>query len=348
MDFLDIVQYARERDCSDIHLTVGTNTAMRCHGQLEILEPAPSAEEMERIILSILSDEQKQKLMDGKDLDFSKLIPDGGRVRVNVYHQRNNLAACIRLLESKTPSMEDLGLPDVIRKLADEPRGLVLVTGSTGSGKTTTLAAMIDYINKNSAKHVLTIEDPIEYIYNHGKAMIHQREVGRDVDSFAGALRSALREDPDIILVGEMRDFETISAAMTAAETGHLVLSTLHTTSAAQTIERIIDACPPHGQNQTRTQLASVLKGVITQQLLPTVADEGRVLATEILINNEAVSNLIRENKCHQILSTMQSNQAAGMHTLNDDLKMLVMHDKISREVALKYSTNPKEMAMFV
>ncbi len=348
MDFLEIMAYAREHNCSDVHLTVGTATAVRRFGKLELLDPVPPAKEVESLILSILNEDQQRKVLSGKDLDFSGLTPDGARMRVNVYHQRNNLAASIRLLENKTPTFANLGLPDTVRKLAEEPRGMVLVTGPTGSGKTTTLAAMIDYINKNQAKHVMTIEDPIEYIYPHGKAMIHQREVGRDVDSFATALRSALREDPDIILVGEMRDYETISAAVTAAETGHLVLSTLHTTSAPQTIERIVDACPPHGQNQMRMQLASVLRGVITQQLIPMANDEGRVVATEILLNNDAVGNLIRENKCHQLVSTMQSNLATGMHTLNHDLKTLVMQGKITRESAIAFSTNPKEMMSFI
>lgn len=348
MTFLELMDYARRNTCSDIHLTVGTHTAVRRFGELELLEPIPDPKEVEDMILSILNEDQKARVLSGKDLDFSGITPDGARMRVNVYHQRNNLAASIRLLENTTPTFATLGLPDTVRKLADEPRGLILVTGPTGSGKTTTLSAMIDHINKTQKKHVLTIEDPIEYIYPHGKAMIHQREVGRDVDTFATALRSALREDPDIILVGEMRDYETISAAVTAAETGHLVLSTLHTTSAPQTIERIVDACPPHGQNQMRMQLASVLKGVITQQLLPLNGDEGRVVATEILLNNEAVGNLIRENKMHQIESTMQSHQAAGMHTLNNDLRMLVLHGKITREVALQYSSNPKELMQYI
>ncbi|MBE5882320.1 MAG: type IV pilus twitching motility protein PilT [Lachnospiraceae bacterium] len=348
VEFLKLMDYARRNNCSDIHLTVGTHTAVRRFGELELLEPIPDPKEVEDMILSILNEDQRQRVLSGKDLDFSGITPDGARMRVNVYHQRNNLAASIRLLENTTPTFANLGLPDVVRKLAEEPRGLILVTGPTGSGKTTTLAAIIDHINKTQKRHVLTIEDPIEYIYPHGKAMIHQREVGRDVDSFATALRSALREDPDIILVGEMRDYETISAAVTAAETGHLVLSTLHTTSAPQTVERIIDACPPHGQNQMRMQLASVLKGVITQQLLPLASDEGRVVATEILLNNEAVGNLIRENKMHQLSSTMQSNLASGMHTLNHDLKMLVMQGKITRDTALQYSTNVKEMQQYM
>lgn len=348
MTFRELIDYAKKEEASDVHVTVGTNIALRRFGNLEIMEPAPSAEESTELIFSELSEEQIAQVKAGEDLDFALMTKDGTRLRANIYHQRNNIAATYRILRSKIPTFQELHVPDAIRKLILEPRGLVLITGPTGSGKTTTLASMIDYVNQKQAKHVMTIEDPIEYVYYHAKSMIHQREVGRDVDSFAKALRSSLREDPDIILVGEMRDYETISAAITAAETGHLVLSTLHTTSAAQTIERIVDACPPHGQNQMRMQLASVLRGVITQQLIPMANDEGRVVATEILLNNEAVSNLIRENKCHQLVSAMQSGQSVGMHTLNHDLKTLVMHGKITRESAIQFSTNTKEIMQFI
>ena len=237
-----------------------------------------------------------------------------------------------------------LRLPDVVRELSEMPRGLVLVTGPTGSGKSTTLASMVDHINKTTSRHILTIEDPIEYVYPHNRAMIHQREVGKDVSSFASALRSALREDPDIILVGEMRDFETISAAISAAETGHLVLSTLHTTSAAQTVERIIDACPIDGQAQIRSQFANVIRGVITQQLLPLADGSGRVIATEIMIANVAISNLIRENKTIQIPSMLQSGRKEGMHSLNDDLIALVNDGKVTRDEALKVSSDPASL----
>ena len=274
------------------------------------------------------------------------MTKDGTRLRANIYHQRNNIAATYRILRSKIPTFQELHVPDAIRKLILEPRGLILITGPTGSGKTTTLASMIDYVNQKQAKHVMTIEDPIEYVYYHAKSMIHQREVGRDVDSFAKALRSSLREDPDIILVGEMRDYETISAAITAAETGHLVLSTLHTTSAAQTIERIIDAYPAHGQSQARTQLANVLRGIVTQQLIPMEDGTGMAMATEILINTDAIANQIRENKTHQIVSSMQGGAALGMHTLNADLKRLVREQKITEEMARKYSTNVKDFEM--
>ena len=341
MDFKELVEYAKSSNCSDIHITVGTNVAIRRYGTLEILEPAPSAEESRNMIFSILSQEQVEKVTGGSDLDVGVMLWDGTRIRANVYHQRNNLACSIRILNTTVPSFEELGLPSVCRELAEMPRGLVLVTGPTGSGKSTTLASMVEYINKTTSRHILTIEDPIEYVYPHNKAMIHQREVGRDVGSFATALRSAMREDPDIILVGEMRDFETISAAITAAETGHLVLSTLHTTSAAQTVERIIDATPLDGQDQIRTQFANVIRGVITQTLIPTADMDGRCCATEIMLGTPAIANLIRDKKTIQIPSLIQAGRALGMHLLNDDLASLVGRGRISREDALWVSNDP-------
>ncbi|MBQ7774577.1 MAG: PilT/PilU family type 4a pilus ATPase [Lachnospiraceae bacterium] len=342
MGFMELIDYARQDNCSDVHITVGTAIARRRYGRLELLEPIPSAEESKAMILEKLTDEQREKVLAGEDLDFALMLPDGSRLRANIYHQRNNLAAVYRILNQNIPSFDELGVPMAARKLVDEPRGLLLITGPTGSGKTTTMAAMVDYINKNMDKHVITIEDPIEYVYYHRKSMIHQREIGRDVDTYAKALYSALREDPDVILVGEMRDYETISAAITAAETGHLVLATLHTTNAAQTVERIIEAYPPHGQNQVRGQLANVLRGVLSQVLIPLQDGNGMVMASEVLINNDAIANQIRENKTHQILSTIQSNSAAGMHTLDADLKRLVREWKITNETALKYCSNPK------
>ena len=343
MTFVDLVEYAKKEEASDIHVTVGTNHAIRKFGELIILEPAPPQGEAIEMIFSCLNEEQRSKVTDGKDLDFALIMPDATRLRTNIYHQRNNIAASFRLLQNKIPSFEELGIPMAVRKIIDEPRGLILFTGPTGSGKTTSLASMIDYVNKNKSKHVITIEDPIEYVYYHDKSMIHQRELGRDVESFATALHSALREDPDIILVGEMRDFETINAAMTAAETGHLVLSTLHTSSAAQTVERIIDAYPAHGQAQARTQLAANLKGVITQVLVPSYDNDGMVMASEVLINNEAVANQIRENKTHQIISTIASGAAQGMHTLNMDLRRLVREQRITDAEARKFASNIKE-----
>ena len=340
----ELVSKALQENCSDIHITVGTNVAFRKYGKLEILEPMLDPTESEEMIMSLMSTEQQTKAMAGNDLDFSVMAPNGSRMRVNIYHQRNHLAASIRLLRDAVPTMEELNLPQAVKDFAKLTRGLVLVTGPTGSGKTTTLSAILSHINNNEAKHIITVEDPIEYIYPHAKCMVHQREVGKDVDSFSTALRSALREDPDIIFVGEMRDYETISAAITAAETGHLVLATLHTTTAAQTIERIIDACPPHGQNQIRIQLASVIKGIVTQQLVTSETGDGVELATEVLVGTDAIANLIRENKCHQIPGTLQSGQNLGMHTMNSSLQELYMYRKISREDALNYSPNPKEL----
>ncbi len=347
MNFNELVNYAIEREASDIHITVGTACAIRVFGVLEILPDVPTAEESKAMILESLTSEQTEKVFNGQDLDFALFAENGTRLRANVYHQRNNLAASYRLLQASIPTFEELQIPQAVQKLVDEPRGLVLITGPTGSGKTTTLASMIDYINRNKSMHVMTIEDPIEYVYYHEKSMIHQREVGKDVDDFATAVRSALREDPDIIMVGEMRDYETISAAISAAETGHLVISTLHTTGAAQTVERILDAYPPHGQTQARTQLATVLKGICTQQLVPRADGSGVVLTTEVLLNNDAVAAQIRDNKIHQINSTIQSNMGMGMHTLGADLKRLMGSFTITRETALEYATNPKEITMF-
>lgn len=337
MNFIDVINDAKEKGCSDVHITVGTAIAYRQYGKLKMQKPVPTALESEDMIMCGLTVEQQEAVQSGKDLDFAMILPDGTRLRANIYHQRNNIAATYRILKDSIPTFEELEMPETIRKLIKEPRGLVLITGPTGSGKTTTLASMVDYVNKKMEKHVMTIEDPIEYVYSYSKSMIHQREVNRDVDSFATALRSALREDPDIILVGEMRDFETISAAITAAETGHLVLSTLHTTSAAQTIERIIDAYPPHGQDQARTQLAGVLKGIVSQQLVPLAEEEGRTVATEILINTDAIANMIRENKTHQIPSAIQSGLSYGMHTMQSDLQRLVRERRITEETAKKY-----------
>lgn len=345
-EILQIVEMARQMKCSDIHVSVGLPMMFRIDGTLMEAPIQLSEAETENLIYSMLTEGQKKCLEQGQDLDFALEKSRAERQRVNVFHQQKKLAATIRLLNDHIPSIEELNLPKVIRELACEPRGLILVTGPTGSGKSTTLASMIDYINTNRADHIITIEDPIEYVYEGKLSLIHQREVGRDVESFASALRSALREDPDIILVGEMRDYETISAALTAAETGHLVLGTLHTTGAAQTIDRIIDACPAGSQNQIRIQLAGVLKGVITQCLIPKVSG-GRIAATEILLGTDAAMNLVREGKCHQMGSAMQAGGALGMHTLNSDLARLVRGGIIEKEKAYQYSNNRKELDEF-
>jgi len=345
MDIEKIVAYAIENQVSDIHLTEGWPPSFRRHGQL-IRQSGVTISRQQ--IRDLAAPERLNALDEGGDLDFAAAYA-GGRQRINIYHESGRLAMAIRLLSDHIPSLEELRLPPVLKQLAEEPRGLVLVTGPTGSGKSTTLAAMIDYIGKSRDCHIITIEDPVEYVYRDSLALIHQREVGRDVASFADALRSALREDPDVILVGEMRDYETISAAVTAAETGHLVFSTLHTTGAAKTVDRIIDVFPPHGQAQIRSQLAGTLKGVVTQQLLPLQADaggmvSGRIAATEIMLGTDAVLNLIREGKAHQLNSVIQSGNALGMHTLDNCLANYVRQGLISRETAQQYAANPAEL----
>lgn len=347
MTILDLVNYGRENDCSDIHLTEKLPPVFRKNGQLIKSPFETTPEEIEKLIFSLLDEKEKNRLLAGEDLDFCYVTPEGLRQRVNVYKQQGAYAVALRLLNDRIPSFEDLKLPPIIKKLANEPRGLILVTGPTGSGKSTTLAAMIDYINVNKSKHILTIEDPVEYLHTHKNCVVHQREVGTDVDSFSGALRSSLREDPDVILVGEMRDFETISAAVTAAETGHLVLSTLHTIGAANTIDRIIDVFPPHSQQQIRTQLASVLKGVITQQLLPLATGEGRMAALEVLIGTDAVLNLVRENKTHQLASVMQTGGRDGMNTLNAHLAQLVRDQKVAHDVAFEWASDKQEFSQY-
>lgn len=345
MTIEELIYSASEQECSDIHITVGTNMATRRFGKLTISEEEMPAEESKRLIMSLLTEEEQAYVLSGEDLDVGVVINNEIRVRANVYHQRNNLAASIRLLQKEVPTFRQLGLPDVVQDFAELPHGLVLVTGPTGSGKSTTLASMVNHINKNTACHIMTIEDPIEYIYPHQKAMIHQRELGRDVDDYGTALRSAMREDPDIILVGEMRDFDTISAALSAAETGHLVLSTLHSTSASQTVERIIDASPIDAQAQIRTQFANVLAGVVTQQLIPLANGKGRVVATEIMVGTPAVKNLIRDNKSIQIQNAIQSGKKYGMTLMDEEIINLTRSGKITPQDAIKFAPDPASMA---
>lgn len=344
---LDLIAYGRQTGCSDIHLTADLPPVFRSNGVLVKGPFEMSRQEIGEMIIGMLSEMNREKIKRGEDADFTFFTPEGLRQRVNVYRQQNELCAAVRLLNDTIPTFEELGLPPIIRKLAAEPRGLILITGPTGSGKSTTLAAMIDYININFAKHIITIEDPVEYRHYHKLSMIHQREVGVDVSSFADALRSSLREDPDVILVGEMRDYETISAAVTAAETGHLVLSTLHTIGAANTVDRIIDVFPPHSQQQIRTQLASTLKGVVTQQLVPLASGEGRMAALEVMTGTDAVLNLIRENKTHQLSSAMQTGSRDGMNTLNSHLAKLVKEGKIGFDTGLQWSSDKNEFNQY-
>ncbi|WP_163101779.1 type IV pilus twitching motility protein PilT [Peribacillus alkalitolerans] len=333
-----ILTAAFELGTSDIHMTVGVPPIMRLHGELkqygkDKLLPADTEAMAKAIIPENLWEAFKEK----GELDFSYGIPGVSRFRVNAYHQRSCISLAIRVVPTKIPTLEELQLPDILKQVAEKHQGLVLVTGPTGSGKSTTLASMIDYINKKLKRHIITLEDPIEYLHKHGSSVIDQREVGFDTKNFANGLRACLRQDPDIILVGEMRDLETISTAITAAETGHLVLGTLHTTDAPATIDRIIDVFPPNQQPQVRVQLASVLNSIVSQRLLPTVNKNGRVAAVEIMINNSAVRNLIRNEKIHQIHSVMQTSRAQGMQTLEMAVQKLLESEKIDAVTAGPY-----------
>lgn len=342
-----LVALARSAGASDIHLRDGLPPVFRLHGSLE---PMPGGEALDQAAINtcareMLGSRAEESDFLRRDVDFCYAAPDGTRQRVNLFRQDGRLSAAVRLLSDVIPTIDSLGLPPALHTLTEAPRGLVLVTGPTGSGKSTTLAAMIDEINSRRRCHILTLEDPVEYKYQMKGALINQREVGVDVGSFADALRSALREDPDVILVGEMRDFETIGAAITAAETGHLVFSTLHTIGAASTIDRVIDVFPAAQQSQVRTQLSAVLKGVITQQLLPRCDIPGRVAATEVMIATDAIGNLIRESKTHQLVTSMQTGAALGMHTLNMSLGSLVSRGMISRDTALSASSDKEDLA---
>lgn len=340
----EIMRDAREKEASDIHITEGMPMRYRIHGTLQESRLQAEDGETRALLCGMLDEGQLAALEGGADIDFAVTSSDGQRQRVNIFRQQGKLAATIRLLNGRIPTAEELQLPRIVTELAKEPRGLILVTGPTGSGKSTTLAAMVEHINRTRSAHIITIEDPVEYVYECRQALIHQREVGRDVAGFAPALRSALREDPDIILVGEMRDFETISVAITAAETGHLVLSTLHTIGAASTVDRVIDVFPPHQQQQIRVQFANVLEAVISQQLIPTMDGRGRVAAFEVMHANHAVRNLIREGKSHQLVSVMQTNRKMGMITMDESITQLFYEGKIDREMAIQFAQDPDGM----
>ena len=338
---------------SDLHISSNLPPAIRVDGKLKRLDYPPLApEDVENLLFPMLSNEQRRRLEQDWELDFSYGIEGLSRFRVNFYKDKGNYAAAFRTITSQVPSFDKLGLPDIVRTTAEKPRGLILVTGPTGSGKSTTLAAMIDYINTTKSEHILTIEDPIEFVHTSKSSIIHQRELGMDTRSFANALKSALREDPDIILVGEMRDHETIALALTAAETGHLVFGTLHTSSASQTIDRIIDVFPEGQQQQIRVQLANSLVAVFSQTLLPKVQPDGtkkgRVMALEIMLVNPAIANLIREAKAAQIYSTIQMNQGVGMQTLEMALANLYKQDLITLEDALAKTSRPDELKRMI
>ena len=340
-----IMGCAKDAGASDVHITVGISPKMRVNGKLMVMPfPVLLPADTKRICDSMMNDKQKEHFEEKGEWDFSYSIPQMGRYRVNAFRQRGSVAMVLRIVGTVVPTPESLSLPPSVIELYKMKRGLVLITGPTGSGKSTTLASLVGKINMDLDAHIITLEDPIEYLHRHARSIVNQREIGIDATSYDLALRSALREDPDVILVGEMRDLETISTAITAAETGHLVLSTLHTIGAAATIERIIDVFPPHQQEQIRTQLANVLVSVVSQQLVPTVDRRGRVAAFEVMHATPAIRNLIRENKTHQIATSIQTSRRLGMITMDDALVELYMKGKIDRNEALNFAQDKNTM----
>jgi twitching motility protein PilT len=353
LEMQELLQLVFDRAASDLHLKADQPPILRIAGKLMRSNlPSMSPGDIQRLIFSILTSEQRKTLEQTYELDCSFGIDGIGRFRVNVYRDRGNYSAALRIVSSRIPTLEELGLPPIVKEVAQKPRGLVLITGPTGHGKSTTLASMIDWINENRAEHILTIEDPIEFLHTNKRSVVSQRELGNDTKSYSNALRAALREDPDVILIGEMRDLETIHLALTAAETGHLVFGTVHTSSAAQSIDRIIDVFPPDQQQQIRVMLSNGLIAVISQTLLPRMQDnagahavtKGRVLAVEVLMNTPAVANLIRESKTAQIYSTMQMGTALGMQTLETSLANLVKIGAVSPSEAMAKTTRPEDL----
>jgi len=346
----ELLKTTVEMGGSDLHIATNTPPQVRVHGKLQRLNlPVMAPSETKQLVYSVCTDAQKKRFEESLELDFSFGIKGTGRFRCNVFNQRGAVGAVYRVIPEKIRSFQELALPPVLAKLAERPRGLVLVTGPTGSGKSTTLAAMLDKINTERAEHILTIEDPIEYIHNHKGCLVNQREVHSDTTSFTMALRAALREDPDVVLIGEMRDLETIEAALRIAETGHLTFATLHTNSASQTINRIIDVFPAHQQGQIRTQLSLVIEGIVCQTLLRKANGPGRTVALEIMVPTPAIRNLIREDKIHQIYSSMQTGQEKlGMQTLNQCLATLYLGKQITMETALTASSNKDELTEMI
>ena len=344
MDLNELLNYSIDSGASDLHLSVGSVPMVRINGTMKPLNvDTLEQSDMEKMLPQVMDEDQLDLFKEKKELDFSaKLEGNGRRFRVNFFNQINGLAGVFRTIPDTIKSCEELGIPPFMHDLAEMDRGLVLLTGPTGSGKSTTLAAMVDHINRKKACHIITIEDPVEYYHHTKESLINQRELGSSTHSFANALRAALREDPDVILVGEMRDLETISLALTAAETGHLVLSTLHTSSAVKAIDRIIDIYPTGQKDQIRSMLSESLEAVIAQKLLPTKDGKGRVPACEVMIATTAIRNLIREDRIFQISSVIQSGGVEGMQTLDQDLQRLVTQGKIERKVAMEIADNPK------
>jgi twitching motility protein PilT len=342
----DLLERTVAAGASDLHVTAGCEPAIRVNGVLERLEDlgALTPGDTQQLLYRITSTEQQKHLEIQRQLDMSYAVAGLARFRVNIYFQRESLGAAFRLIPARLKTLDELGLPPVLHELATKPRGLVLVTGPTGSGKSTTLAAMIDEINSTRRDHIMTIEDPIEFVHRHKRCIVNQREIGPDATTFAEALRGALRQDPDVILLGEMRDLETIATALTAAETGHLVFATLHTQDAPSTVDRLIDVFPAAQQEQVRVQIASTLQGVITQTLIPRADGNGRVAALEILIPDDAVRNLIRQAKVEQVYSIMQTGGKRGMQTLEQSLAELVARGMVSQETALSRSSRPDQL----
>lgn len=334
-----------KRDASDLHLTVGVPPMLRVDGSLVPVEGVRGLtdKDVHDLTYSILDDVQKDILERDKEVDFSFTYGDLARFRANAYHQKGNVGLALRLIPVNIRSLTELGMPKIVEKFTEYPRGLVLVTGPTGSGKSTTLAAMVDKINKERACHIITVEDPIEYTHNHDKSIIEQREVHYDTRSFAAALRSVLREDPDVVLIGEMRDLETIAAAITIAETGHLVFATLHTNNAAQSVDRMIDVFPPHQQQQIRVQLSNILQGIVSQRLIPSIGG-GRIAAAEILVVTPAVRNIIREQKTHQLEAVIQTGASEGMQAMDRTLASLIKTGRITLDEAKGYAIDIKEL----
>jgi twitching motility protein PilT len=345
-DFADVLTRMAEERASDVHLSPGFPPAMRVKGRIVPMEEYGKLlpQDTRDTVYGLLNDDQRKRFESRKQLDLAYAVPGVSRFRVNCFFQRGSISAAFRRIPHEIPQLEQLGLPAVLEELTRKPRGFILVTGPTGSGKSTSLAAMIDIINREREEHILTIEDPIEFLHQHKRCIVNQREIGADAEDFSLALTSALREDPDVILVGEMRDLETMSTALTAAETGHLVFATLHTQSTAQTIDRIIDIFPGEQQAQVRMQLSIGLQGIVTQQLLPTADGAGRVVACEVLVPTPAVRNLIREGKTHQIYSAIQTSGAIGMQTMDAHLAQLVRTNRIDRRLAEQRASVPEEL----
>jgi twitching motility protein PilT len=342
----ELLEIVLERQASDLHLTAGAPPTIRLHGELVRLEEYPvlTPQGLQGMIYAILPQKMRERLEQELELDMSYSLVGKARFRVNVYYQRDSIGGAFRLIPYEIKALDELELQSVVADLARYPRGFVVVTGPTGSGKSTTLASMVDVVNRERAAHIMTVEDPIEFLHKHHRCIVNQREVGADTHSFSQALKHVLRQDPDVILVGEMRDLETIATAITAAETGHLVFATLHTQDAPQTIDRIIDVFPPHQQQQVRVQLATTLQGVVTQQLLQTADGQGRCVAVEVLVCTPAVRNLIREGKTHQIYSIMQAGGRFGMQTMDQSLANLVKASKVSQQLAYERCHDPEEL----